>query len=620
MSIRAKVLLASALVTAACSDGAPPCAMTVVGCPVDGSRGDGSSGMDATGADDGAVAGDGMAMDAIDAGRADAPLVGAGCSADLREVLDVNGVAIGRCADDQGCSMGRCIAACEAASASRGSIACEFYAPTPPAYPPALPPCHAMFVTNTWSKPARITVTRGATTFDVTRFGRIVENGRPANLWAPIPADGIPVDSVAVLFLSSDPMSVMPETGTPLSCPITPAVNASTVLSGTGQNAAWRVQSDVPIGAYDMMPYGGAPSFFPSAQLVFPTSVYGQSYVVMNAPVGTASAPGPQWFQIVSTADDTVVRIRPTQDFAGRAPLPALTRGVTTSITLAAGQVAQYEVRGDADPSGTIIATDRPIAVFAGNRFLRLQPMEAPGGDSTHQQQLPINALSSEYVGAPYETRRRDLMPESVPYRLVGAVDGTTLVFDPPIAGAPATLSRGQIADFRTESSFIVRSQDAMHPFAFAQMMTSSTVPSGSRPGALEPYQGRLLGDEEFVIVMPPAQFLRRYVFFSDPSYPTTSLTIVRERRMNGTFAPVNIDCIGDVSGFRPVGSTGRYEMTTVDLLRAGMSATGCTNGRHTATSDGAFGITVWGMDSYSSYAYPAGGNAATLADIPIPL
>jgi len=150
---------------------------------------------------------------------------------------------------------------------------------------------------------------------------------------------------------------------------------------------------------------------------------------------------GPQWFQIISTEDDTVVRIRPTQDFAGRAPLPALRRGVTTSITLAAGQVAQYEVRGDADPSGTIIVTDRPITVFAGNRFLRLQPMEAPSGDSTHQQRLPINARSSEYVGAPYETRRRDSMPESVPYRLVGAVDGTTLVFDPPISGAPATLA-----------------------------------------------------------------------------------------------------------------------------------------------------------------------------------
>lgn len=571
---------------------------------------------------DGASSGDATGMDGAADVPGDAPIVGFGCSSDLRSVLDSNGVVIGRCPDDQGCSMGRCVPACAAAAQSRGTIACEFYAPTPPAYPPALPPCHAMFVTNTWSRPARLTVTRGGTTYDATRFGRIVENGRPATSWSPIPATGIPVDAVAVLFLSSDPNSVMPETDVPLRCPVVPAINNSTLIAGTGQGPAWRVQSDVPVGAYDMMPYGGAPSFFPSAQLVLPTSVFGETYVVMNAPVGTASSPGPNWVQIVATEDGTSVRIRPTQDFTGRGALPSIPRGTTGEVILGAGEVAQFEVRGSADLSGTLIVAARPVAVFAGNRFLRLQPMDAPGGDSTHQQLVPVSALSNEYVGAPYETRRRDLMPESIPYRIVGAADGTRLTFDPPIAGAPTDLARGQVVDFRATEAFIVRSQDAMHPFAFAQLMTSSTVPSGSREGALEPYMGRLLGDEEFVLAFPPAQFLERYVFFSDPSYPTTSLTIVRKRRTNGTFAPVNIDCIGDVTGFRAVGAGAphAYEFATVDLLRAGRSATGCTNGRHTALSDGPFGITVWGLDSYASYAYPAGGNAAVLQAIPIPL
>lgn len=553
-----------------------------------------------------------------DGSTADAPLVGAGCSADLREVLDINGASLGRCPDDQGCSMGRCVPACAAAASSRGSIACDFFAPTPPAYPPALPPCHAVFITNTWTRPARLTVTRGAMTYDVTRFGRVVENGRPATAWAPIPAEGIPVDAVAVLFLSSDPNSVMPETDVPLRCPITPAIDASTTIAGTGQGLAWRIRSDVPVGAYDMMPYGGAPSFFPSAQLVFPTSAYGDSYVVMNAPVGTARNPGPQWLQIVAL-DDATVRVRPTQDFAARGALPALVRGMTSSFTLSAGQVAQYETRGDLDPSGTVIVSDSPVAVFAGNRFLRLQMTETAGGDSTHQQLLPISALAHEYVGAPYETRRRDLMPESIPYRIVGAANGTRLLFDPPIMGVPNEIQRGQVVDFQTPQAFVVRSQDAMHPFAFAQMMTSSTVPSGSREGALDPYMGRLLGDEEFVIVMPPAQFLQRYVFFSDPSYPTTSLTIVRQRR-GGEFNAVRVSCVGDVTGFRPIGADGKYEYATVDILRAGRSASGCNNGRHTAQSDAPFGITVWGLDSYSSYAYPAGGNAAVLQSIPIPL
>jgi hypothetical protein len=613
------------IVLVACGEPAPtPCRGAACGAEA-GTDGGGldadrdGGGADAEGLD--AVETDALATDGgvLDGSRADGPLQGFGCSADLREVLDAQGRPAGRCPDDQGCSMGRCIPACAAASASRGSIACEFHAPTPPAYPAALPPCHAVFVTNTWSRPARLTVTRAGVAYDPSRFGRIVENGRPASAWSPIPAEGIPVDAVAVLFLSSDPNSAMPETGTPLRCPITPAINAGTVTPGTGTGAAWRVQSDVPVGAYDMLPYGGAPSFFPSAQLLFPTSVYGESYVVMSAPVGTASAPGPQWFQIVAIEDDTTVRLLASRRFEGRGALPALEPGRTVSFSMTSGQVAQYEGAGDADPSGTVVVANRPVAVFAGNRFLRLQPMESPGGDSTHQQLLPVSSLAREYVGAPYETRRRDLQPEVIPYRIVGAVDGTSLTFDPPVAGAPAMIQRGQVVDVRVAQPFVVRSQDDVHPFAFAQMMTSSTVPSGSREGALEPYQGRLLGDEDFVIAIPPAQFLRRYVFFSDPSYPTTSLTIVRARR-GGEFTSVRVSCVGDVTGFRPIGADARYEYATVDLLRAGRSASGCTNGRHTAQSDAPFGITVWGLDSYASYGYPAGGNASVLSAVPVPL
>ena len=63
----------------------------------------------------------------------------------------------------------------------------------------------------------------------------------------------------------------------------------------------------------------------------------------------------------------------------------------------------------------------------------------------------------------------------------------------------------------------------------------------------------------------------------------------------------------------------GRFEVTTVDLVRAEVPVKGCANGRHTAQSKGPFGIVVWGLDSYSSYAYPAGGTAAKLSDVTVP-
>ena len=49
------------------------------------------------------------------------------------------------------------------------------------------------------------------------------------------------------------------------------------------------------------------------------------------------------------------------------------------------------------------------------------------------------------------------------------------------------------------------------------------------------------------------------------------------------------------VGGWKQVGHEGRTEVTTVDLVRADIGVGGCTNGHHTASSDGPFGVVVWG-------------------------
>ena len=210
-------------------------------------------------------------------------------------------------------------------------------------------------------------------------------------------------------------------------------------------------------------------------------------------------------------------------------------------------------------------------------------------------------------AAALHATRRADLMPESIPYRIVGAVDGTTLTFDPVITGAPATLARGQVVDFTVTGPFLVSSQDAMHPFALAQVRPTANPRGGeaSRPGATAPMYPPNLGDEEFTVVLPPGQFLTKYVFFTDPTYPTTNLVLTRVAGASG-FQDVTVDCLGKVSGWQPVGTSGKYQVTNVDLLRAGVASGTCTNGRQTATSAAPFGVIVWGEDSYSSYAYPA--------------
>ncbi len=545
-----------------------------------------------------------------------------GCSADLRSVVDATGKAITTCPPDQGCSNGTCVPACTAASDSKGNVGCDFRVATPLAYGTTLPPCFAAVLANTWPRPAKITVERGGTTYDVTNFGRIPINGKPATEWTPIPAGGIPVDEVGVLFLSSDPNSVFPENGVPMKCPITPAINASTMLEGSGKGLAFHITSDTPVSAYDILPYGGARSHFPSAELLFPTTAWGDNYVAIATPPGTHTTPGPLWAQVLATSADTEIKVLPSVDLPMSSVFSAAPKGATATFTLQTGEYLQWQLAaGSNDVSGSIILANKPVAVMTGNRFFRLQPTPAPGGESTHQQILPVRALASEYVAAPYETRRADLAPEEIPYRLVGAVDGTVLTFDPPITGAPTKLDRGEVADLITKDAFRVSSQDAAHPFAAAQLMPTANLEGGTRPGATAPGTSpgvqQLLGDEEFVVMMPAAQFLSKYVFFTDPAYPTTNLAVTRVKTATG-FKDVKLGCLGNLTGWRPVGGSGKYEVTTVDLIRAGTSVGTCANGRHVAESDGPFGIVVWGLDTYSSYGYPAGGNAATLSTITV--
>jgi hypothetical protein len=107
--------------------------------------------------------------------------------------------------------------------------------------------------------------------------------------------------------------------------------------------------------------------------------------------------------------------------------------------------------------------------------------------------------------------------------------------------------------------------------------------------------------------VIPPQQYLSKYVFFTDPTYGETNTVFVRKKGPNG-FADVNLDCAGVLSGWKPVGQSD-YEYTRVDLQTKQAKVGACDNGRHEASSNAPFGLTVWGWDAYVSYAYPAGAS-----------
>ncbi len=130
----------------------------------------------------------------------------------------------------------------------------------------------------------------------------------------------------------------------------------------------------------------------------------------------------------------------------------------------------------------------------------------------------------------------------------------------------------------------MVRSQDAQHPFYMSAHMTGAGAfdPQTSDPNASA--DGR--GDPEFVNVIPPAEFLESYVFFTDPTYPETNLVVVRVKGPKG-FRDVTLDCAGPLGGWQPVGASGRFEYTRFDLVRHNFEPQGkCDNGAPTRSQE----------------------------------
>jgi hypothetical protein len=132
-------------------------------------------------------------------------------------------------------------------------------------------------------------------------------------------------------------------------------------------------------------------------------------------------------------------------------------------------------------------------------------------------------------------------------------------------------------------------------------------------------------GDVDFVINYPPEQYLRRYVFFADPTYPETNLVVVRARGDDGTFADVELDCAGILGGWTAVGD---YEWTRVDLITGNFQGVGnCSTGAHEMNSEGRFGLWVWGWGTPNtteftanvSYGYPGGMNVTPINTVVIP-
>jgi IgGFc binding protein len=531
-----------------------------------------------------------------DAGQPCAPYA---CSVDLHDVTDCNGKTIKTCPPAEGCAPGgTCVPACAAASANRATVGCDYYVVDPGG---GAVTCLAAYIVNTWTTEATVSLDYGGQTWNAGDYMLVPSGAGPGIKYAPVPSGKVQPGQVAILFLSS-------QASTMTNCPMTGPNPAGSGLAGTRIGSAYHIATDVPVVAYDIYPYGGGSSSVTSATLLIPTGAWATNYLAVSPWSDTTNATTPRT-NVVALLDGTEVTIDPVAAIVAAPGVAGAAAGQSVTYTLDQGQMLQIDQADEL--TGSPIQSNKPIGVWGTQMCIDIAECCC---DSAHQELPPVQALGHEYVGVRYRNRVEGQPDETPPWTIVGAVSGTVMTWDPAApAGAPLVLSAGEAVTFEAAGPFVVASQDASHPFYMAAYMTGGLA-----------FENR--GDPEFVNLVPPAEWVTSYLFFTDPTYPETDLVVIRQGDAAGQYQDVTLDCAGILSGWQSVGSSA-YEYTRVDLVTGDFAPQGtCANGRHTIESSAPFGLTVWGWGSdatspafdstYVSYAYPAGASVQSINDV----
>lgn len=584
--------LVAICVVAACSAGEPP---------QDGTGGQdnsGSGGDDADGTGGSAGSGGKPPLDPPPH-KPDCPN---SCSNDLKNVVDCDGEVLEECTDGRACLDGACAEdACAVASASQSSVGCDYWAlRTDQLAGSSRVGCFAVVVANTWNTPLRIETTWQGQALTEEPYIYLPRGQGSALSYEVYDADaGVSPGDVAILFIAD----TWEEDSVYVGCPMAPYFKEDVGVLGTARGEAFHVETTAPAAVYSVLPYGGGAVASTSASLLLPTGHWDREYIAVNAYAKSTIVAGAYpSLDILASEDDTTVDILPKVDILGSAEVDPTLAGEPISYQLSRGEYVQ--ISQTEELTGSVIMADKPIAVWGGASCMNI-PVGTPTCDSAHQQLVPVRALGTEYVGVRH--RNRDSAGETEeesPWRIVAAVDETTLAWEPAAPpDAPSVLNQGDVYEFWGTGPFVVKSQDEEHPFYFGQYMTSATHVAD---GAME-------GDPEWVNIVPPAQFLHSYVFFTDPTYPETSLVVTRQPASDGSFFDVHLDCMGALGSWQSVGD---YEYTHARLVRGSFEDVGtCSNGLQRMKSEGRFGVTVWGWGTKDtepnsalvSYAYPAG-------------
>ena len=216
-------------------------------------------------------------------------------------------------------------------------------------------------VANTWNTPLTIALDYAGAPRDLSTHAFIPHTNGTELDYEPLTGP-LPPGEVAVLFLAQSHPEVVPYSF--VECPRPALLDTDPLPDGTGVGQAFHIATDRPATVYSVSPYGGAPSFIPSATVLVPEGALDKDYLAVDAwDIHAGGILGKPAVQIVAPFDNTHVSVR-LKETVDLPPAWDAGAGSLKTFTLAKGQLLQF--MENIDFTGSAIVSDQPIAVFGG--------------------------------------------------------------------------------------------------------------------------------------------------------------------------------------------------------------------------------------------------------------
>ncbi len=365
----------------------------------------------------------------------------------------------------------------------------------------------------------------------------------------------------------SEPFTITPGVVSMVTLPSGSQVDGSDVIR---EDVAVRVTAGAQITVHGL----NRIQFTTDAFAAVPIEALGRTHRVM---AWTGGGNGPSQFAIAaipgadgSLSTPTNVTITPSADAGSRLA------GVPYTITLTPYDA--YQLQSTGDLTGSLIESDRPIAVFGGNTCGNVPGPNTGFCDHLVEQIPPVTSWGAEALTVPLATR---LFGDT--FRIMAAQDGTTVNLDGP-SSETFTLGAGEFEERILEGSYRITA-DA--PVLVAQYSNGTD------------WDGVV--SDPFMMLIPSAeQFVNAYTFATpgmgfDANYANV-VALTSDAAAN--------DVVLD-GGAVPAGSFTPLAGTPYSAAQLPIAV-----GSHTLTAPNPLGLYVYGYASFDSYGYPGGFSA----------